>query len=144
MTKGAIAGLRVNACINFRPTGQWEVILVEEVATWFEELAEADWDSAEQVEDAVDALSMFGPTLGRPLVDRIKGAEQHHLKELRPGSSGTSEIRILFAFDPVRRAVLLVAGDKNGNWQSWYDTNVPLAEKRYKAHLGEITSREYT
>ncbi|MFD4584469.1 type II toxin-antitoxin system RelE/ParE family toxin [Streptomyces sp. NPDC058434] len=77
--------------------GQWEVILVEEVATWFEELAEADWGSAEQVEDAVDALSMFGPTLGRPLVDRIKGAEQHHLKELRPGSSGTSEIRILFA-----------------------------------------------
>ncbi|MFF4230762.1 type II toxin-antitoxin system RelE/ParE family toxin [Streptomyces sp. NPDC001820] len=123
--------------------GQWEVILVAEVAAWFEELAEADWLDAEQVEDAIDALSMFGPTLGRPLVDRIKGAEQHHMKELRPGSSGRSEIRILFAFDPVRRAVLLVAGDKNGNWQSWYDANVPLAEKRYQAHVAELGTREY-
>jgi hypothetical protein len=119
------------------------VILVAEVAAWFEELAESDWDSAEQVEDAIDALMMFGPTLGRPLVDRIKGAEQHHMKELRPGSSGASEIRILFAFDPVRRAVLLVAGDKAGNWQSWYDNNIPLAEKRYQAHLTELETREY-
>ncbi|MBB4701001.1 type II toxin-antitoxin system RelE/ParE family toxin [Sphaerisporangium siamense] len=48
-----------------------------------------------------------------------------------------------FAFDPVRRAVLLVAGDKTGNWQSWYDVNIPLAEKRYQAHLGELETREY-
>jgi len=122
---------------------QWEVVLVAEVAAWFEELAEADWESAKQVEDAVDALSMFGPTLGRPLVDRIKGSEQHHMKELRPGSRGTSEIRILFAFDPVRRAVLLVAGDKAGDWRGWYDTSVPLAEKRYQAHLEELETREY-
>ncbi|MGW6938005.1 type II toxin-antitoxin system RelE/ParE family toxin [Streptomyces xanthophaeus] len=122
---------------------QWEVILVGEVAEWFDALAETDWDSAEQVEDAVDALAMFGPTLGRPLVDRIKGAEQHHMKELRPGSSGGSEIRILFAFDPVRRAVLLVAGDKAGNWQRWYEVNIPLAEKRYAAHVSELDTREY-
>ncbi|MDR3082975.1 MAG: type II toxin-antitoxin system RelE/ParE family toxin [Streptomyces sp.] len=123
--------------------GQWEVVLVAEVAAWFDELAEVDWDSAEQVEDAIDALSMFGPALGRPLVDRIKGAEQHHMKELRPGSSKTSEIRILFAFDPVRRPVLLLAGDKAGNWQRWYDANIPLAEKRYQAHLTELDTREY-
>ncbi|MFD8291045.1 type II toxin-antitoxin system RelE/ParE family toxin [Streptomyces lavendulae] len=122
---------------------QWEVILVSEVAQWFQALAESDWDSAEQVEDAVDALAMFGPTLGRPLVDRIKGAEQHHMKELRPGSSGGSEVRILFAFDPVRRAVLLVAGDKAGNWQGWYEANVPLAEKRYRNHIAELDTREY-
>ncbi|WP_285523700.1 type II toxin-antitoxin system RelE/ParE family toxin [Streptomyces lavendulae] len=122
---------------------QWEVILVSEVAQWFQGLAESDWDSAEQVEDAVDALAMFGPTLGRPLVDRIKGAEQHHMKELRPGSSGGSEVRILFAFDPVRRAVLLVAGDKAGNWQGWYEANVPLAEKRYRSHIAELDTREY-
>ncbi|MFI1962764.1 type II toxin-antitoxin system RelE/ParE family toxin [Streptomyces pathocidini] len=122
---------------------QWEVILVAEVAAWFEELAEKDWGSAEQVEDAIDALALFGPTLGRPLVDRIKGAEQHHMKELRPGSSGASEVRILFAFDPVRRAVLLVAGDKAGSWRYWYDDNIPLAEKRYQAHLTELETREY-
>ncbi|MER6157475.1 type II toxin-antitoxin system RelE/ParE family toxin [Streptomyces sp. NPDC001868] len=122
---------------------QWEVILVAEVATWFGDLIEADVGSADQVEDAIDALALLGPTLGRPLVDRIKGAEQHHLKELRPGSSGKSEIRILFAFDPARRAVLLVAGDKTGNWRGWYDTNIPIAEKRYQDHIAELDTREY-
>jgi hypothetical protein len=65
------------------------------------------------------------------------------LKELRPGSAGGSEIRILFAFDPVRRAVLLVAGDKAGNWQRWYDINIPVAERRYRAHLADLETREY-
>jgi hypothetical protein len=59
------------------------------------------------------------------------------------GSSGSSEIRILFAFDPVRRAVLLVAGDKAGNWQRWYDVNIPIAEKRYQAHVADLETREY-
>jgi len=122
---------------------QWEVILVAEVTTWFEALAKSDPASARQVEVAVDTLADEGPVLGRPLVDRIKGSEQHHLKELRPGSAGSSEIRILFAFDPVRRAVLLVAGDKAGSWNCWYDTNVPIAEKRYLAHIAELDTREY-
>lgn len=122
---------------------QWQVVLVKEVAAWFEELAEADWESAWQVEQAIDALSLVGPGLGRPLVDRIKGAEQHHMKELRPGSGGRSEIRILFAFDPVRRAVLLVAGDKAGSWTGWYEKSIPLAEQRYRAHLAELETREY-
>ncbi|WP_052847693.1 type II toxin-antitoxin system RelE/ParE family toxin [Streptomyces avicenniae] len=125
------------------PVAQWEVVLVAEVAAWFETLAVDDWKSAEQVEDAIDLLAEAGPTLGRPLVDRIKGAENHHLKELRPGSSGDSEIRILFAFDPVRRAVLLVAGDKAGNWRGWYEANVPKAEKRYREHVADLEDREY-
>ncbi|MEU6486268.1 type II toxin-antitoxin system RelE/ParE family toxin [Streptomyces sp. NPDC046887] len=107
------------------------------------ELAETDADTARQVEDAIDVLAQAGPTLGRPLVDRIKGAAHHHLKELRPGSSGGSEVRILFAFDPVRRAVLLVAGDKAGQWRDWYDTNIPLAEQRCRLHLAELEDREY-
>ena len=48
---------------------------------------------------------------------------------------GTSEVRILFAFDPRRMAVLLVAGDKSGAWQTWYREAIPLAEKRYTAYL---------
>jgi hypothetical protein len=60
------------------------------------------------------------------------------MKELRPGSTGSSEVRILFAFDPVRRAVLLVAGDKSGNWKGWYDTAIPLADERCDAHLAEL------
>jgi hypothetical protein len=53
----------------------------------------------------------------------------HNLKELRPGSKGGSEVRVLFVFDPDRRAVLLVAGDKAGNWRGWYTKNIPVAEQ---------------
>lgn len=57
------------------------------------------------------------------------------MKELRPGSAGRSEVRILFIFDPERRAVLLVAGEKAGNWHKWYDRNIPVADERYDAWL---------
>lgn len=114
-----------------------------QVADWFDDLTKNDPDTADLVEDAVDKLAMDGPALGRPLVDRIKSSKHQNMKELRPGSAGSSEVRILFAFDPVRRAVLLVAGDKSGNWRGWYDTAVPLADRRYDAHLGELETREY-
>jgi hypothetical protein len=106
----------------------WDIILVAEVEDWFLELAKKEPDTAEQVEAAINALEQEGPTLGRPLVDRVKGSAYHSMKELRPGSSGASEVRILFIFDPLRQAVLLVAGDKAGNWRDWYDQNIPLAE----------------
>ena len=58
-----------------------------------------------------------------------------NLKELRPGSGGRSEIRILYIFDPQRNAVLLVAGDKAGKWEAWYRQAIPLAEQRYEDYL---------
>lgn len=64
------------------------------------------------------------------------------MKELRPGSSGATEMRILFVFDPVRRAVLLVAGDKSGDWRGWYRKAVLLAEKRYAEHLATTKDEE--
>lgn len=59
------------------------------------------------------------------------------MKELRPGSVGKSEIRILFVFDPWRSAVLLLAGDKAGQWQRWYRQAIPLAERLYEMYLQE-------
>jgi hypothetical protein len=97
--------------------------------------------SADLVESAIDLLAERGPQLGRPLVDRVKGSRYHNMKELRPGSTGTSEVRILFIFDPARCAVLLVAGDKAGNWTGWYNTNIPLAEQRYDEHLADAEKR---
>jgi len=47
------------------------------------------------------------------------------MKELRPGSTGRTEVRVLFAFDPKRRAILLVGGDKTNAWSRWYEVNVP-------------------
>lgn len=124
-------------------SGAWEVILVDEVVRWFEALTKKDWESACLVEQAIDALEADGPALGRPLIDRVHGSRFHNMKELRPGSVGTSEVRILFVFDPIRRAVLLVAGDKSRNWNSWYRQNIPVAEKRYEAHINELHIREY-
>src|SRR4029077_13808918 len=109
----------------------WAVKVTEEYATWFTALIKEDLGSAVQVAQAVAALREEGPTLGRPLVDRLKGSRIHHLKELRPGSGGRSEVRIIFAFDPARSALLLLGGDKAGNWQRWYRDNIPLAEQLY-------------
>lgn len=80
------------------------------------------------VAEAIDRLLDDGPALGRPLADRITGSRLHNLKEMRPGSSGAGEARILFIFDPVRNAVLLIAGDKAGQWQEWYREAIPAAE----------------
>ena len=113
----------------------WEVILLHEVDDWFLSLIKTDARTAELVAAAIDKLEADGPTLGRPLVDVVKSSKVHNLKELRPGSTGVSEVRLLFVFDPTRRAVLLVAGDKAGDWQRWYRDNVPLAEGRYERWL---------
>jgi hypothetical protein len=111
--------------------------MVSEVRDWLHALRRADRASAVLVGQAVTALLEEGPSLGRPLVDRVKGSRLHNLKELRPGSSGPSEVRILFVFDPERNAVLLVAGDKAGQWSAWYRQAIPLAEARYEAYLKE-------
>lgn len=109
--------------------------MLDDVETWL--LDEVDEVTYDLVAAAIDKLEHDGPTLGRPLVDKIKGSRLHNLKELRPGSAGTTEVRILFIFDPRRNAVLLVAGDKSGRWTDWYREAVPLAEKRYEQWMEE-------
>lgn len=105
---------------------------------WFLRIAEEDCGTADLIEQAIDMLAVRGPTLGRPLVDHIKSSSFHNMKELRPASAGCSEVRILFAFDPGRRAILLVAGDKAGNWREWYSWAVPTADRRYGEHLADL------
>jgi hypothetical protein len=112
----------------------WEVVLVEEVEQWYLAL---DEDTAAQVTSAIELLEEQGPTLPRPFADRVHGSKYHSMKELRPGSARTTEIRILFIFDPNRQAVLLVAGDKSRAWKTWYRQAVPLAERRYEQYLKE-------
>ncbi|GGL32635.1 hypothetical protein GCM10014719_37380 [Planomonospora parontospora subsp. antibiotica] len=124
--------------LNWGDLLAWTVKVTDEYADWFSTLIKEDLDSAIQVAQAVAALREEGPTLGRPLVDRLKGSALHHLKELRPGSRGRSEIRIIFAFDPTRAALLLLGGDKAGNWDRWYKENIPLAIQLYIDYTSDI------
>ncbi|WP_129656283.1 type II toxin-antitoxin system RelE/ParE family toxin [Rothia halotolerans] len=105
------------------------------IAQW---LASLDGGSREQVVAALELLEEHGPQLGRPLVDTVTGSRHQNMKELRPGSSGRSELRILFAFDPERQAILLVAGDKAGNWRRWYHQSIPLADDLFEEHLTRL------
>jgi hypothetical protein len=115
----------------------YRLVLADEVREWLHALRRTDRATSRQVVDAVQTLLDVGPDLGRPLVDRVKGSRVHNLKELRPGSAGGTEVRILFVFDPHRNAVLLVAGDKAGQWQSWYRTAIKRAEDVYAQYLKE-------
>ena len=96
---------------------------------------ELNSDEFDLISAAIDMLQDQGPTLGRPAVDRIKGSRHHNMKELR---SIGGHIRILFAFDPAREAIMLVGGDKTGRWNDWYSENIPIADDLYDEHLEHI------
>ena len=114
----------------------WEITLWPDVETWLLDLGDADYV---RVAAAIDLLAIEGPSLGRPLVDHIRGSGHRNLKELRPRSSKASAIRILFAFDPERSAIILVAGDKAGAWDQWYREMLPVADDRLDQWLKQWT-----
>jgi len=108
----------------------WDVLYTDEFGAWFETLTE---DQQDAVTARVELLEGAGPALGRPTVDTIVGSRHPNMKELRVSKGGA--IRILFAFDPQRHAVLLVGGDKTGQWTSWYETAIPVADNLFDESL---------
>lgn len=105
------------------------------ILSWMAKLNEESYD---QVKAALKILEADGPQLGRPMVDSIKGSKHKNMKELRPGSVGRSELRVLFVFDPERKAIMLIAGDKSGQWNKWYRPSIRKADALYDAHLVSI------
>jgi hypothetical protein len=82
-------------------------------------------------------LAEFGPTLGRPQVDTLNGSSFPNMKELRFRLDGLW--RFAFAFDPLRRAIVLVGGDKEGKRQSdFYKTLIAVADRRFAAHVASL------
>lgn len=120
---------------------RWAVRTTTEVRDWLKQLRQADLDSYRAVNVAIDMLAEVGPGLGRPLVDTLHGTTMSNLKELRPRSGRDVAIRILFAFDPWSQAVLLVAGNKAGDWSRWYATAISSAEAAYKRWLAQEAER---
>lgn len=112
----------------------WDVEVTDEFATWYEGLSERQQKA---VEAAVEKLEAIGPGLGRQLVGEIKATRIKNLKELIPPGGN---LRVLFAFDSRRTAILLIGGDKSGRWNAWYREAVPIAEQLYDAYIAELRS----
>ncbi len=97
-----------------------------------------DRPTRESVAAAIELLSERGPNLKRPFVGEVQSSRFPNMKELRPASPRGTELRILFAFDPLRHAILLLAGDKQGRWRKWYQRAVPQADRLYQEHLDSL------
>lgn len=87
-------------------------------------------------------IERFGPTAARPRVDTLNGSRHANMKELRFDADG-GVWRVAFAFDPERKAILLVAGDKSGTSErSFYRRLIAAADRRFDAHLDRIKGRK--
>ena len=93
-------------------------------------------DQKAAVTDRVDMLEERGPDLGRPIVERIHTSRHQNMKELRAAKGGA--LRVLFIFDPRRQVILLLGGDKSGEWNAWYEWAVPEADDLYDVYLAEL------
>ena len=114
---------------------RWIVEIGDEFDPGFKELHE---DVRLEILALSRVLQQFGPQLGRPRVDTLKGSRHANMKELR-FSAADGEWRVAFAFDPKRRAILLVAGDKSGvSEKRFYKQLITKADKRFDAHLNRL------
>ena len=108
-----------------------EIIVTDEFTAWYLDLSESVSDSVDQ---AVLVLETRGVNLGFPQSSAIKGAD-FALRELRVQSGG-HPIRVFYAFDPARQAVLLIGGDKTGD-NRFYQNMIALCERIWKEYLRE-------
>lgn len=110
----------------------WAVEIGDEFEPEFDALQE---DVRVEILALSRLLQQFGPQLGRPRVDTLKGSRHKNMKELR-FSAADGEWRVAFAFDIKRQAILLVAGDKTGRSERrFYRELIRKADGRFDAHL---------
>ena len=99
------------------------------------EFAALSVDVQDKLLETAKVLSQIGPSLPRPYTDKLKGSKHANMKELR-FTAGEGVWRVAFAFDPARRAILLVAGDKSGaNQRRFYGRLIAKADQRFDEHL---------
>jgi hypothetical protein len=125
--------------IGYIPYVEWEVEYTDEFEAWWGQLTE---DEQVDVNVKVILLQRFGPALRRPHAGVISGSKHSQMKELIVQHAGRP-YRVLYAFDPRRRAILLIGGDKTGD-DRWYETFVPLADRIYDRHLVSLEKEGLT
>ena len=114
-------------------SGGWEIEFTNEFGEW--------WDTiSSRAQAPVDAyiamLEERGPTLPYPYSSKVVGSRHAHMRGLRVQHAGRP-IRIFYAFDPRRIAILLIGGDKTGN-DRFYEGMIPTADRLYDEHLQEL------
>ncbi len=116
---------------------KWEVIFHDEFLPEFKAF---NLDVRRELAAAAKAIELAGPKTGRPHVDTLKGSKHENMKELRFKANNGAEIwRAAFAFDPQRKAYMLVAGDKQGqDADTFYKSLIKTADKRFDAHLKKL------
>lgn len=114
----------------------WTVLFSQRFDDW---LCEQDDALQEKILADLRKLQVYGPELPRPYADTIKGSRYKKMKELRIQFTGRP-IRAFYAFDPVRRAIVLCAGDKS-NDKRFYEKLVRIAEDEFTAHLKTLESK---
>jgi hypothetical protein len=114
---------------------KWTVIFHEDFEEEFDKLAT---DVQDELYAEAGFVEKFGPETGRPHVDTLKGSHYANMKELR-FEAGDGEWRVAFAFDPERRAILLVSGDKTGvSEKKFYKRLIAKADARYGQYLEKL------
>lgn len=118
-------------------TMKWEVVFHGEFDEEFKALNEGLQD--ELLAHAI-LLGDYGPNLGRPTVDTLNGSKYPNMKELR--FNWEKEVwRVAFAFDPRRKAILLVGGDKAGADQKrFYKRLINVADDRFERYLAHLSA----
>lgn len=117
----------------------WTVVFDDHFA---QEFAGFDKDVKVELRAMVLLLQARGPELGRPRADTLKGSAYANMKELR-FDAADGVWRAAFAFDPERKAVILVAADKSGtNEKAFYKKLIRTADRRYRTHLAELRNKE--
>ncbi|MBL4712295.1 MAG: type II toxin-antitoxin system RelE/ParE family toxin [Gammaproteobacteria bacterium] len=111
----------------------WDVEYTDEFDELWAGMAEQEQDDTAAV---VELLMELGPNLRFPHSSGVEGSRHTHMRELRVQSSG-NPIRVFYAFDPRRSAILLVGGDKTGN-DRFYDEYIPVADRLYDEHIEEL------
>jgi hypothetical protein len=111
----------------------WAVEFTDEFESWWNGLKES---GQIRIAAAIRMLEEYGPDLFHPMSSGVHGSRHSHMRELRVQVHG-KPIRVLYAFDPRRAAILLFGGDKTGN-SRWYEINVPRADQLYDRHLQEL------
>ena len=118
---------------------QWEVAFHPDYAPEVLEVSDA---VRREIYSLVGLLRKLGPQLGRPQADTLKGSKHSNLKELR-FRADNGVWRVAFAFDPKRRAILLVGGDKAGvSKDKFYRHLIEVADHRFDQHQRAIEPRK--